>query len=101
MLGICAVLDLVFGGRSGVLGLAGFVTLPSGEIVSLWQFLGIMMGSREETCVHGLSNSASGLGGGKLGASLVGMRLGGMCIYAWYIPLLTRAVWCESCQVVS
>lgn len=33
------------GGRSSILGLLGFVTLPSREIVSMWQLLGILLGS--------------------------------------------------------
>ncbi|KAF6252281.1 hypothetical protein COO60DRAFT_1644178 [Scenedesmus sp. NREL 46B-D3] len=45
MLGVCAVVDVAMGGRSSILGLASFVTLPSREVVSMWQFLGIMVGS--------------------------------------------------------
>eukprot|EP00882_Tetradesmus_deserticola_P018842 GHRQ01020237.1.p1 GENE.GHRQ01020237.1~~GHRQ01020237.1.p1 ORF type:complete len:597 (+),score=276.17 GHRQ01020237.1:265-1791(+) len=44
-LGVCAVIDVAMGGRSSILGLASFVTLPSREVVSMWQFLGIMVGS--------------------------------------------------------
>jgi hypothetical protein len=47
MLGVCAVLDVLLAGRSSILGLAGFVTLPSREIVAIWQFAGIMVGSGE------------------------------------------------------
>lgn len=44
-LGVCAAIDVLMGGRSSVLGLAGFVTLPSREIVAVWQFAGILLGS--------------------------------------------------------
>lgn len=44
---LCGVIDLLMGGRSSILGLAGFVTLPSREIVTVWQFTGIMAGSGE------------------------------------------------------
>lgn len=47
MLGVCAALDLLLAERSSILGLAGFVTLPSREIVAIWQFAGIMVGSGE------------------------------------------------------
>lgn len=47
MLGMCATLDVLLAGRSSILGLAGFVTLPSREIVAIWQFAGIMVGSGE------------------------------------------------------
>lgn len=47
MLGVCAALDVLLAGRSSILGLAGFVTLPSREIVAIWQFAGIMVSSGE------------------------------------------------------
>ncbi|WIA20821.1 hypothetical protein OEZ85_005176 [Tetradesmus obliquus] len=58
MLGVCAMLDLAMGGRSSILGLAGFVTLPSREVVSMWQFLGIMIGSVAMVLVVGIAFAA-------------------------------------------
>jgi hypothetical protein len=45
MLGVSAALDLAMGGRSAALGLAGFVTLPSREVVSIWQAAAIGLGT--------------------------------------------------------
>lgn len=45
MLGVCALLDVVMGGRSSIVGLAGFVTLPSREVVSIWQIAAILLGT--------------------------------------------------------
>ena len=45
MLGVCGALDVLMGGRGSILGLAGFVTLPSRENVAVWQMAGIMFGS--------------------------------------------------------
>ncbi|WIA30035.1 hypothetical protein OEZ86_000130 [Tetradesmus obliquus] len=57
-LGVCAVLDVAMGGHSSILGLAGFVALPSREVVSMWQFLGIMIGSVSTTLLVGVAYAA-------------------------------------------
>jgi len=48
MLAVCGVLDALMGARGSILGLAGFVTLPSRETVCVWQFSGILTGSGEQ-----------------------------------------------------
>jgi hypothetical protein len=40
-----AAIDLLWGGRSSVTGLAGFMTLPSREIVAVWQLILVTLGS--------------------------------------------------------
>jgi len=57
VLGVCGMLDLLMGGRSSVLGLAGFVTLPSREVVAIWQFIAIIAGSG----AHATARAAAGM----------------------------------------
>lgn len=52
LLGLTALLSVIMGGRSSVLGLAGFVTMPSREVVSIWQFIAITFGTGEDVWVH-------------------------------------------------
>lgn len=49
LLGVSAAIDTLMGGRSSMLGLAGFVTLPSREVVSIWQSLMISLGTGKWT----------------------------------------------------
>lgn len=45
LLGACAAIDFCMGGRSSVVGLAGFVTLPSRETVTIWQSIAVLGGT--------------------------------------------------------
>jgi hypothetical protein len=45
LLGASAAVDVIMGGRSSIVGLAGFVTLPSRETVTIWQFIAVISGT--------------------------------------------------------
>lgn len=62
MVAVCGVLDLLMGARSSIMGLAGFMTLPSQEIVSIWQV----------TAITGLTAAIAVLVGSGLAASTAG-----------------------------
>jgi hypothetical protein len=62
MVPVCGLLDLLMGARSSIMGLAGFMTLPSQEIVSIWQ----------ATAITGLTASIAVMVGASLGASAAG-----------------------------
>lgn len=59
LLVVCGVIDLIMGGRSSVLGLAGFVTLPSREVVSIWQMAAITAGSVSALLIVALARATS------------------------------------------
>lgn len=62
MVPVCGVLDLLMGARSSIMGLAGFMTLPSQEIVSIWQV----------TAITGLTAAIAILVGSGLAAATAG-----------------------------
>jgi hypothetical protein len=62
MVPVCGVLDLLMGARSSIMGLAGFMTLPSQEIVSIWQV----------TAITGLTAAIAILVGSGLAATAAG-----------------------------
>jgi hypothetical protein len=62
MVPVCGVLDLLMGARSSIMGLAGFMTLPSQEIVSIWQV----------TAITGLTAAIAILVGSGLAATTAG-----------------------------
>lgn len=62
MVAVCGVLDLLMGARSSIMGLAGFMTLPSQEIVSIWQV----------TAITGLTAAIAILVGSSLAATTAG-----------------------------
>jgi hypothetical protein len=63
MVAVCGVLDLLMGARSSIMGLAGFMTLPSQEIVSIWQV----------TAISGLTAAIAVLVGAGMGATSAGV----------------------------
>ncbi|KAF8067137.1 mok12 [Scenedesmus sp. PABB004] len=63
LLGVAAALATVMGGRDSVQGLVGFLTLPSREVVSMWQIIAIMLGVTTALLLIGISYAASILGG--------------------------------------
>jgi len=62
MVPVCGALDLLMGARSSIMGLAGFMTLPSQEIVSIWQV----------TAITGLTAAIAILVGSGLAATTAG-----------------------------
>lgn len=63
MLGVSAAIDLALGGRGAALGLAGFLTLPSREVVSIWQAAATGLGTVSVLLTLGVSKLVAQQGG--------------------------------------
>lgn len=80
MLGASFAIDVVFAGRSGVAGLAGFVTLPCREVVALWQVASIFLGAAcvvAVSLVYSASTAGASAGVGDDGGAKWGTSEGG------------------------